>query len=90
MVSEFTQTIIDLGTILSALGILGVTVNKIHKFMNIQEGVIKDMKKVKEEQKLVYKGLSACLDGLEQLGCNHTVPQTKQDLDEWINEQAHD
>lgn len=50
----------------------------------------KDVINIKKEQGLVFEGLTACLDGLMQLGCNHTVPQTRSKLQSWINEQAHD
>ena len=34
--------------------------------------------------------LQACLDGLEQLGANHNVPEAKDKLSKYINQQAHD
>ena len=49
-----------------------------------------DMKKSKSERRVVCFGLSACLDGLLQLGCNHTVPEAKTELDKYLNEQAHE
>ena len=49
-----------------------------------------DMKKSKSERRVVCFGLSACLDGLVQLGCNHTVPEAKTELDKYLNEQAHE
>lgn len=88
--NEIVNSIIALSTLVTALGVLKMSLRKMHVFMNVQEGVIEDMKKVKQEQKLVYEGLTACLDGLEQLGCNHTVPETKKKLENWINEQAHE
>ena len=33
--------------------------------------------------------LSACLDGLVQLGANHEVPKAKKELDDYIRSQAH-
>ena len=49
-----------------------------------------DMKKSKSERRVVCFGLSACLDGLVQLGANHTVPEAKTELDKYLNEQAHE
>lgn len=49
-----------------------------------------DMKKSKSERRVVCFGLSACLDGLVQLGANHTVPEAKNELDKYLNEQAHE
>lgn len=49
-----------------------------------------DMSKSKEERQIVCYGLTACLDGLQQLGCNHTVPEAKIRLDKYLNERAHE
>nr|WP_295277629.1 hypothetical protein [uncultured Blautia sp.] len=42
-----------------------------------------------KERRLLMRGVMACLDGLEQQGCNHTVPSTKNEINEYLNEQAH-
>ena len=44
---------------------------------------------IKEENRLMVFALSACLDGLVQLGANHDVPEAKKKLDEHLNAQAH-
>ena len=49
-----------------------------------------DIKHIKKENTLVCYALSACLDGLLQLGCNHTVPDAKLKLDKHLNQQAHE
>ena len=43
----------------------------------------------RKELTLIVYALSACLDGLGQLGANHTVPVAKDKLDKYINKQAH-
>lgn len=48
-----------------------------------------DIQKLKEENSLIVYGLSACLDGLQQLGCNHNVTKAKDKIDKYINQQAH-
>ena len=48
-----------------------------------------EIKRIKEENELIVLGLSACLDGLSQLGANHTVTTAKNRLDTYINKQAH-
>ena len=48
-----------------------------------------DLKTVKEEQRIMSIALSACLDGLVQLGANHEVPKAKKELDDYIRSQAH-
>lgn len=44
---------------------------------------------MKEENTLMCYALMACLDGLMQLGANHTVPVAKEKLDKYLNQQAH-
>lgn len=48
-----------------------------------------DIQRLKEENCLIVFGLSACLDGLQQLGCNHTVTTAKDKIDKYINQMAH-
>ena len=38
---------------------------------------------------LIVSALSACLDGLTQLGANHAVTAEKEKLDKYLIEQAH-
>ena len=49
-----------------------------------------DIRHIKTENTLICYALSACLDGLLQLGCNHTVPDAKMKLDKHLNQQAHE
>lgn len=35
------------------------------------------------------RSTNAILDGLQQLGCNHTVPKAKEELEEYLNIEAH-
>lgn len=60
-----------------------------HKWFMKQEKQDVDIKQLKEENTLIVYALSACLDGLEQLGANHTVTDAKNRLDKYINKQAH-
>lgn len=49
-----------------------------------------EIKRLKKENTLICYALSACLDGLMQLGANHTVPKAKDKLDKYLNQSAHD
>lgn len=89
--------ILQIASLLTALGVIAAVFWKIHKFsVKVQRFIVAhektaaDVKSIKSEQKLTYTALSACLDGLEQLGANHTVPVAKAQLTEWLNERAHD
>ena len=69
----------------SAIGIL-FAVYRWYLKQNVQD---KDIDKIKEENTLIVFALSGCLDGLQQLGANHTVTVAKDKLDKYINKRAH-
>lgn len=91
-----TQTIITAAAVAAAIIALVGYYNKIYSFIkhqSEQDETIADlrdeMQDNKEELQLIIHGLSACLDGLIQLGANHTVPTTKKEIEQYINKQAH-
>lgn len=77
-----------IGTVSSLVVVFG-TVFAIYRWYLKQEKQDEDIKRIKEENTLIVFALSACLDGLQQLGANHTVPVAKDKLDKYINQQAH-
>jgi len=94
------QTIITFGAFLSAFLFIGGVALKIYNwYLKQQKQDIsieelrkhheEDLKRVREENTLICYALSACLDGLQQLGANHTVPLAKDKLDKYLNQQAH-
>lgn len=94
------QTIITIGGLITAIGlIIGVFVkahnwyieqeNQGKEIKELREVHMNDMNGVAEETELICFALSACLDGLQQLGCNHTVPEAKTKLDKFLNNRAH-
>lgn len=95
------HTIITAGSVLTALVAIFGLVLKIHKWIIKQDDQTEqiealkrhhdeDLARVKKENTLVCYALSACLDGLQQLGANHTVPDAKKKLDKYLNQQAHE
>lgn len=94
------DTIITAGAVVGAIVSMLLIVLKVHKWYlrqqeqdakikELQEHHEKDLERVRKENKLICEGLSACLDGLSQLGANHTVPIVKKKLDDHLNEEAH-
>lgn len=81
--------IIALASTLTALGVIMGVAIKAFKWFTKQEKQDTDIKGLKRENALICYALLACLDGLEQLGANHTVPIAKEKLNEHLNEQAH-
>ena len=92
--------IIKAAAVLGALITIGTSAYKVIKWLQKQEEQTADIEKLrqqeqediaqlKEENTLIVFALSACLDGLEQLGANHTVPVARDKLNKYINKQAH-
>ncbi len=48
-----------------------------------------DIQNIKKENMMIVSALSACLDGLTQLGANHSVTDEKEKLDRYLLERAH-
>ena len=95
------QTIITAGAVLGAVLTIGGVVFAVYRWYLKQEHQStqiaelkaqheEDIKHIKKENTLICYALSACLDGLLQLGCNHSVPDAKAKLDKHLNIQAHE
>lgn len=84
-----TETIITTAAVIGALGAIFGVIFAVYRWYLKQEKQDKDIAKMKEENTLICFALSACLDGLQQLGANHTVPIAKDKLDKYLNQQAH-
>lgn len=89
-VNVILNTLITTAGVLTAVGVIIGLFVKIHKWYLKQERQDDDIKNVKKENRLIFEGLLACLDGLEQLGANHTVPIAKEKLQNHLNERAHE
>lgn len=86
---------IDIGTIITAGSVLAVLtailtlVFKVYRWVLRQDRQDREIQRLKDENTLLCYGVSACLDGLIQLGANHTVPIAKDKLDKYLNQSAH-
>lgn len=81
--------VIATASLFTAVGVIIGVLLKAHKWYLKQEKQDEEIKQIKEEDTLICYALSACLDGLQQLGANHTVPVAKAKLDKYLNQQAH-
>lgn len=84
-----TDTIVTIAAVITALGVIFGVIFAVYRWYLKQNKQDEDIKHIKEENTLIVFALSACLDGLQQLGANHTVPIAKDKLDKYINQQAH-
>ena len=88
-VTVSADTLITIAAVTGALGVIFGVVFAVYRWYLKQEKQDKDIAHIKEEDTLIVFALSACLDGLQQLGANHTVPIAKDKLDKYINQRAH-
>lgn len=88
-VTVSADTIITIAAVIGALGVIFGVVFAVYRWYLKQEKQDKDIAHIKEEDTLIVFALAACLDGLQQLGANHTVPIAKDKLDKYINQRAH-
>ena len=54
------------------------------------ERLEKEIKHIKKENSIIIRGLQGCLGGLIQLNCNGEVTDTKKEIDDYLNNAAHD
>ena len=94
------QSVILAASLLAAITAIFVALKKGFKWFSrpeeleteikeLREKHENDMKESNEERQLICYALAACLDGLQQLGCNHTVTDAKNKMDKHLNEKAH-
>ncbi len=83
------ETIENIAAILTAVIAIGSVVFAAYRWYLRQNKQDSEIKRIKEENALICYALSACLDGLIQLGANHTVPIAKEKLDKHLNINAH-
>lgn len=48
-----------------------------------------DISSIKEEQALLVRGIFACLQGLNEKGCNGPVTETIEEYKTYLNQKAH-
>lgn len=83
------EILIKLAELIGAAGVVFGLVFAVYRWVLKQNKQDIDIKQLKEENTLICYALSACLDGLEQLGANHTVPKAREKLDKYLNVTAH-
>ncbi len=86
---EAVEIIKIVAEIISAFTIICGVIFACYRWYLKQNKQDEDIKAIKEENTLICFALRACLDGLEQLGANHTVPVAKEKLEKHLNILAH-
>lgn len=83
------ENVIYIASFISAASVIIGLIFSVYRWYLKQNSQDDDILRIKEENTLICFALSACLDGLEQLGANHTVTKAKDKLDKYLNQQAH-
>ena len=83
------SNIILAASLITALGVIIALISKVFNWFDKQGKQDEYIKELQSENALICYALSACLDGLEQLGANHTVPIAKLKLEKFLNKRAH-
>lgn len=94
------ETIIKAASILTALGlIIGLIVKGVHWFdeqkrqsvqiANLNEKHNADISAIQEELSVLTSGVLACLQGLQEKGCDGPVTKAIELLENYINKKAH-
>nr|DAK55376.1 MAG TPA: hypothetical protein [Caudoviricetes sp.] len=74
-----------MGAVVTILGVIFAA----YRWYMKMEHIGSEISHIKDENAVLCFALSACLDGLVQLGANHNVPVAKDKLDKYLNKQAH-
>ncbi len=83
------QTIIIIASVITAVGVILGAVFSFHNWVLKREKNDTDIKAIKDEQSILTKGVLACLKGLKEQGCNGPVTEAIEDIENYINKQAH-
>jgi hypothetical protein len=87
--SESAQLVLLIASVITAFGVIFGAVFSFHNWILKREKNDTDNKAIKEEQSILTKGVLACLKGLKEQGCNGPVTEAIEDIEEYVNKQAH-
>lgn len=86
---EVGQIIITIASVITALGVIFGVIFAVYRWYLKQEKQDNDIKSIKEEQTLLTYGVLACLKGLKEQGCDGPVTTAINQIEKYINKQAH-
>ncbi len=84
------DSILRLASLTAACGTLGTILYKSIRWMAQLRQQQEEIAGIKKEQCILCYGLFATLDGLKQLGANGNVTAAYQQLEQHLNQSAHD
>lgn len=81
--------IIAVASVITAAGVISGAVFTIVRWFMRQSKQDDDIKAIKDEQSILTQGVLACLKGLKEQGCNGPVTEAIDEIETYINKQAH-
>ena len=84
------QAVITAASLLAALGSLGGMAAWWVRFIDRDKRQDAELKAIRREQTLLCYGMTACLKGLKEQGCNGPVTTALDKLEKHLNQAAHD
>lgn len=82
--------IIKAAEIIGAVSVLGGALFSVFMFYIDNKRQKEEIKSIKKEQTIICYALTACLNGLHQLGANGEVTEALTMMNKHINKAAHD
>ena len=86
---NISDIIIAISACIAAIGAIGGTVFSIYRWIMRQKQQDEDIKALKNEQRIIVKGVFACLKGLHEQGCNGAVTSSISEFESYLNDKAH-
>ena len=83
------QTLLSAAAVVGAFVALVAYLRKLFGWFERQEKQDNEIRKIKDEQTILVKGILACLKGLQELDCNGPVPDTIAEIETHLNRTAH-
>lgn len=81
--------IIQISALIGAIGVIFGVIFSIYKFYLRQLKQDKELNEIRAELAIICYGLTACLSGLKEQGCNGQVTDALKHLEKHMNKQAH-
>ena len=83
------EVITTVAAVITALGVIFGLIFAVYRWYLKQEKQDKDIKFIKEEQIILTQGVLACLNGLQEQGCDGPVTIAITKIETHLNKQAH-
>jgi hypothetical protein len=87
--SETTQLILLVASVITALGVIFGAVFSGYRWYLKQNKQDEDIKEIKQEQVILIHGILACLKGLKEQGCDGPVTSAITEIEVHLNKRAH-